>query len=157
MIKALNEIILGLCYCHINVLDLKNFFYISIYIFKYCYYILYYMYDYYIFVTFDIIGSPYIFAFVDGTNLKQPLTRPIYIRPPENNYEGHEYVAREWNSRRLRSPHYSLVDISNLVRSRAPQGIHFALAHESCLCLGIWETVGMRFSLNPLYTFFRIQ
>lgn len=30
-------------------------------------------------VTFDIIGCLYIFAFVDGTDLKQPLARPIYI------------------------------------------------------------------------------
>lgn len=47
------------------------------------------LYDYLEFfrITFDIIGNLYIFAFVDGADSKQPLTRPIYIRPPENNYK----------------------------------------------------------------------
>lgn len=53
--------------------------------------------------------------------------------------------------------HYSLVDILYLVCARAPQGIHFTLAHESRLRLGIWEPAGMRFTLNPLYTIFWVQ
>lgn len=56
--------------------------------YAYFYILLLYNLLYYVFVTFDIIGSLYIFAFVDGTDLKYPLARPIYIRPPENNYKG---------------------------------------------------------------------
>lgn len=54
-------------------------------------------------------------------------------------------------------PHYSLVDILNLVGARAPQGIHSALAHESRLRLSIWKPAGIRFTLYPLYTIFRVQ
>lgn len=64
---------------------------------QYAYFYIFLLYNllYYVFVTFDIIGSLYIFAFVDGTDLKYPLARPIYIRPPENNYKG-PWIRRTW-------------------------------------------------------------
>lgn len=111
--------------------------------------------------TLYIIRRFHVLSFVDRANLKQPLAGPIYVRPPENNYKGpmNSRRACEYGRTAVVSvlPHYSLVDILNLVGARAPQGIHSALAHESRLRLGIWKPAGMRFTLYPLYTIFRVQ
>lgn len=85
--------------CEIEMLDIElsivsSYKYINI--FNKFIFFLYYIINVNFFrFTLDIIGNFYIFAFVNRADLKQPLARPIYIRPPENNYKG-PWIRHMW-------------------------------------------------------------